>query len=89
MTLLTDVQRAPSAEGTHEPEVISPERQKQIKKLLKQFPHLDYGTFVILTRLSQEELDEVFPSVDKAPEGYYDLKHPKELVMEGMEVINP
>ena len=74
---MNEVQKAPESEYT--PEVITPERHNLIKELQKQFPHLDYGTFVLLTRLSEDDLKEIFPPEDEAPEGYYELKHPKVL----------
>ncbi len=80
------VKKAPNAK--FEKEVISPERKQLIKALQAEFPLLDYNTFVMLTRLSEEELKKHFPSEEDAPPGYYDLKHPESFESKSMTVDN-
>ncbi len=85
--MIQEVEKAANAKS-HEKEVITPEREDLIQTILRANPHLDRGTVVLLTRLSQEDIDRIFPKEEDAPPGYYDVTKPETLESNDMTIDN-
>ena len=75
--------RATTADETLNATVLS-----RFKNLQATNPALDYGTLEVLTWLTEEEVRELFPPEDEAPQGYYEIKHPETFVSHEMSITH-